>query len=153
MVGRDKYGVFPLRGKLLNVRDQTAKRVMENEELTHLRMILGLTPGKLYKTEEERSELRYGKVMLMTDQDHDGKFNLLCYSYIHTNFYFQDHILRVCLSISCTDFGHLYSNKMDSLNNSSLLLLKHSATMTLKPSIPHQNMVSHVKIYLLKSLP
>jgi DNA topoisomerase-2 len=68
--------VFPLRGKLLNVRDQTAKRVMENEELKHLRMILGLTPGKEYRTAEERAELRYGKVMLMTDQDHDG--TLLC---------------------------------------------------------------------------
>ena len=72
MVGRDTYGVFPLRGKLLNVRDQSAKRVMENEELKHLRMILGLTPGKEYRTEQERAELRYGKVMLMTDQDHDG---------------------------------------------------------------------------------
>lgn len=35
-------------------------------------MILGLTPGKEYKTADERAELRYGKVMLMTDQDHDG---------------------------------------------------------------------------------
>lgn len=82
MVGRDKYGVFPLRGKLLNVRDQSPKRVMENEELTHLRMILGLTPGKSYKTEEERAELRYGKVMLMTDQDHDGKFITFLFYFI-----------------------------------------------------------------------
>ena len=83
-MGRDKYGVFPLRGKLLNVRDQAAKRIMENEELKNLRIILGLTPGKAYTTEEERAELRYGKVMLMTDQDHDGtlsSFFSLCFAH------------------------------------------------------------------------
>lgn len=53
---------------------------MENEELSNLRLILGLTPGKEYSTPEERSEMRYGKVMLMTDQDHDGMAFL--YSFI-----------------------------------------------------------------------
>ena len=30
IVGRDHYGVFPLKGKLLNVRDATNKQIIEN---------------------------------------------------------------------------------------------------------------------------
>jgi DNA topoisomerase II len=63
--------VFPLRGKLLNVRSVETK-VSKNEELQNLKNILGLQFGKQYKDAKEREELRYGKVMLMTDQDHDG---------------------------------------------------------------------------------
>jgi DNA gyrase/topoisomerase IV subunit B len=33
IVGRDKYGVFPLKGKLLNVRDASAKSIMQNAEV------------------------------------------------------------------------------------------------------------------------
>ena len=48
IVGRDNFGVFPLRGKLLNVRDVTFKRIMENEEIKNLIKIIGLEPGKNY---------------------------------------------------------------------------------------------------------
>ena len=68
-VGREKWGVFPLRGKLLNVRDITIQKFNANEELTAIKKILGLEHGKVYKT---ISELRYGRVMVMADQDHDG---------------------------------------------------------------------------------
>lgn len=33
VVGRDKYGVFPLKGKMLNVRDSTTKSITENVEI------------------------------------------------------------------------------------------------------------------------
>lgn len=69
VVGRDKYGVFPLRGKLLNVRDASIKQVTDNAEITNLKKILGLETGKVY---QDTNKLRYGKVMIMTDQDHDG---------------------------------------------------------------------------------
>ena len=69
VVGRDKYGVFPLRGKMLNVRDASIKQITDNAEITNLKKILGLEVGKVYK---DTSKLRYGKVMIMTDQDHDG---------------------------------------------------------------------------------
>jgi len=69
VVGRDKYGVFPLRGKMLNVRDASMKQITDNAEITNLKKILGLEVGKDYK---DTSKLRYGKVMIMTDQDHDG---------------------------------------------------------------------------------
>lgn len=68
-VGREKWGVFPLRGKLLNVRDITIQKFNANEELTAIKKILGLEQGKQYK---DVSELRYGRVMVMADQDHDG---------------------------------------------------------------------------------
>ncbi len=68
-VGREKWGVFPLRGKLLNVRDITIQKFNANEELTAIKKILGLEQSKQYK---DVSELRYGRVMIMADQDHDG---------------------------------------------------------------------------------
>lgn len=68
-VGRERWGVFPLRGKLLNVRDITIQKFNANEELTAIKKILGLEQGKQYK---DIRELRYGRVMIMADQDHDG---------------------------------------------------------------------------------
>ena len=69
VVGRDRYGIFPLRGKLLNVREASAKQIMDNAEVGAIKKILGLQQGKVYK---DASGLRYGSVMIMTDQDHDG---------------------------------------------------------------------------------
>jgi len=69
IVGRDKYGVFPLRGKFLNVREANNKKIMENPEIQNLIKILGLQIGKKY---EDVKQLRYGSMMIMTDQDHDG---------------------------------------------------------------------------------
>ncbi|GMH56330.1 hypothetical protein TL16_g02109 [Triparma laevis f. inornata] len=72
IVGRDEYGVFPLRGKILNVRDVSTNVLGKNSEVKSLCTILGLDFGKKYDTEEEMQTLRYGKVMVMTDQDPDG---------------------------------------------------------------------------------
>ena len=69
VVGRDHYGVFPLKGKILNVRDQTEKRIYENEEISNLKKIIGLESDKEYM---DTKSLRYGKIMIMTDQDYDG---------------------------------------------------------------------------------
>lgn len=70
IVGRDTYGVFPLKGKLLNVRDiKNVKKIYENEEIKNIIKILGLEIGKKYNNS---SELRYGKVLCLTDQDEDG---------------------------------------------------------------------------------
>ena len=66
VVGRDKYGVFPLRGKILNVQDVAVQKIADNEEISHLKKIIGLESGREYT---ELSKLRYGKVMIMTDQD------------------------------------------------------------------------------------
>ena len=69
VIGRDKYGVFPLRGKLLNVRDAQMKKVTDNTEISNLVTILGLQYGKKYT---DTKSLRYGAILILTDQDVDG---------------------------------------------------------------------------------
>jgi DNA topoisomerase-2 len=69
VVGRDYYGAFPLKGKVLNVRDASVKKIKANDEIQNLLNITGLEFGKKYT---DTSELRYGKVIIMTDQDVDG---------------------------------------------------------------------------------
>ncbi|KAF9905433.1 DNA topoisomerase 2 [Linnemannia zychae] len=69
VIGRDNFGVFPLRGKLLNVRDMAASAVATNAEISNIKQILGLKQGMEYKSV---NDLRYGHLMIMTDQDHDG---------------------------------------------------------------------------------
>ena len=68
-VGRDKYGVFPLKGKVLNVREASIKQINSNAEIINIKKILALESNKKYK---DIKSLRYGKIMIMTDQDHDG---------------------------------------------------------------------------------
>jgi len=72
VVGRDKYGVFPLKGKLLNVRGASSKVIEKNEEVKALKIILGLKQGCDYASEADVKRLRYGHVMVMADQDPDG---------------------------------------------------------------------------------
>jgi DNA topoisomerase II len=69
VIGRDRYGVFPLRGKILNVKDATMQKISDNNEIAAIKKILGLEQNKKYK---DISQLRYGSIMIMTDQDHDG---------------------------------------------------------------------------------
>jgi len=69
VIGRDKYGVFPLKGKLKNVRDASNDSVMNNAEIQNIMKIMGLNIGRIYTS---ASSLRYGHIMIMTDQDHDG---------------------------------------------------------------------------------
>lgn len=69
VIGRNAFGVFPLRGKPRNVRDASIKQVTENEEFSNLKKILGLQHGKVYNS---LRELRYGRLMIMTDADLDG---------------------------------------------------------------------------------
>jgi DNA topoisomerase II len=69
VVGRERYGVFPLKGKIMNVKDISVVKKTANVELTHIKHILGLETGKVYT---DLKQLRYGRVMIMTDQDVDG---------------------------------------------------------------------------------
>jgi len=69
VVGREAWGVFPLKGKLLNVRDISAEKFAKNEELAAIKKILGLEQNKVYR---DLKSLRYGRLMIMADQDLDG---------------------------------------------------------------------------------
>ena len=69
VVGRDYYGVFPLKGKPLNVREAAHAQIVKNEEIQNIVKIMGLRFGTEYSN---AGSLRYGHLMIMTDQDHDG---------------------------------------------------------------------------------
>ena len=69
MVGQDYYGCFPLRGKMLNVRDAKSKTIANNTEVQNLMKILGIRVGEAYT---DVKNLRYGSILIMTDQDVDG---------------------------------------------------------------------------------
>jgi DNA topoisomerase-2 len=69
--GRDFFGVFPLRGKLLNVREATTSQINNNQEIIDIKKILGLKSGINY-TKDNINELRYGSILLMMDADEDG---------------------------------------------------------------------------------
>jgi DNA topoisomerase II len=70
---RNIIGVYPMKGKILNVRGETSKKINENKEITEIKKILGLETGKKYKDlNDVNNHLRYGKVLFMTDQDLDG---------------------------------------------------------------------------------
>ncbi|XP_062894044.1 DNA topoisomerase 2-alpha [Mobula hypostoma] len=86
VVGRDRYGVFPLRGKILNVREASHKQIMENAEINNMIKIIGLQYKKNYEDQESLKTLRYGKLMIMTDQDQDGShIKGLLINFIHHN--------------------------------------------------------------------
>jgi DNA topoisomerase-2 len=69
VVGTEKFGVYPLKGKVLNIRDATIQQLINNEELNNLKQIIGLQQNKEYR---DTSSLRYGRVMCLTDSDVDG---------------------------------------------------------------------------------
>ena len=95
VVGRDHYGVFPLRGKCKNVRDSSVAQLTSNQEFNDLKKILGLQQGKEYK---DLTELRYGRLMIMTDADADGShIKGLILNMIH---YFWPSLLQMNFVVS-----------------------------------------------------
>ena len=82
VVGRDSFGCFPLRGKMLNVRDCPSNKILKNQEVQYLMKILGLKIGETYT---DVKSLRYGSILIMTDQDVDGShIKGLIINFIHT---------------------------------------------------------------------
>lgn len=70
---RNCIGVYPMKGKILNVRGEHVKKISENKEIAEIKKILGLETGKEYTSlQDVHKSLRYGKILFMTDQDLDG---------------------------------------------------------------------------------
>lgn len=69
VVGQEFFGVYPLRGKVVNVRNVAPEELAKNAEYVALKQIIGLQEGVEYT---DASQLRYGKLLVMTDQDLDG---------------------------------------------------------------------------------
>ena len=65
---RKTQAVLPLRGKILNVASATTEKLSANQELSDLALALGVRPGKDFKLDD----LRYGRIIIMTDADVDG---------------------------------------------------------------------------------
>ena len=69
---RNTFGIYPLKGKLMNTLDQNIEKINNNKEITEIKKILGLQTGKAYTKDDIKKALRYGRVLIMTDQDLDG---------------------------------------------------------------------------------
>jgi DNA topoisomerase-2 len=85
--GGKLFGIFPLKGKLLNTRDKAGKDIAKNEEIANIKKIIGLRENLDYSIEKNMETLRYGRVMIMTDQDVDGShIKGLLINYFEHNF-------------------------------------------------------------------
>jgi topoisomerase IV subunit B len=90
---RENQAVLPLRGKILNVANAGKEKLAANQQLSDLIQALGAATGDSYREED----LRYDKVIIMTDADVDGAHIA---SLLITFFYRQMPLL--------IDQGHLY---------------------------------------------
>ena len=83
---RNTIGIYPLKGKVLNVRGEKTAKISENKEIAAIKKILGLESGKKYTSMADvNAHLRYGRIMVMTDQDLDGShIKGLCINLFHS---------------------------------------------------------------------
>lgn len=107
VIGRDRFGIFPLKGKPLNVRGTAISKVTANAEICSIVKILGLKYGEKY---QDTRSLRYGGLILLTDSDVDG-FHIcgLIMNIIH---YFWPELLRIGFVGFCsTPIVKIYHNR------------------------------------------
>ena len=83
---RNTIGIYPLKGKLLNVRGEGLKKIADNKEITDIKKILGLSSEMVYENlDDVNLHLRYGKIMILCDQDTDGShIKGLCINLFHS---------------------------------------------------------------------
>jgi topoisomerase-4 subunit B len=65
---RETQAILPLRGKILNVASAGAEKMSTNQELADLAQALGVQTGARFKLDD----LRYERIIIMTDADVDG---------------------------------------------------------------------------------
>jgi len=83
---RNTIGVYPMKGKIMNVRGEQVRKIAENKEIAEIKKILGLETGKEYNTiQDVAKSLRYSKIVIMCDADHDGShIKGLCANLFHS---------------------------------------------------------------------
>lgn len=72
ILGNDQYGIFPLRGKIVNPYGMSDSKLSQNDEYKNLKKIIGLQENVDYTKDSNFKTLRYGRVLVMSDQDLDG---------------------------------------------------------------------------------
>ncbi|MGZ3313903.1 MAG: toprim domain-containing protein, partial [Caulobacteraceae bacterium] len=65
---RRNQAILPLRGKILNVASATGEKADQNKELSDLMLALGVQGGSRFRDDD----LRYDRIIIMTDADVDG---------------------------------------------------------------------------------
>ena len=85
IIGHERFGVFPIRGKMLNTRDATPEQIQKNQEITKIKQILGLKQNIDYSDDDNFKQLNYGGIIILTDQDLDGShIKGLVINFIHS---------------------------------------------------------------------
>jgi DNA topoisomerase-2 len=85
--GRDWFGIYALRGKVLNVRNAKAAAIAKNAVISDIIKALGATLGADYTLEKLFMTLRYGRILIITDADVDGiHISGLLQNMVHTLF-------------------------------------------------------------------
>nr|WIL05274.1 topoisomerase IIA [Pithovirus mammoth] len=71
--GRDYIGIYPIRGKLLNVMNANPMQIANNDVISRLKEVIGLREGLDYSIQKNFETLRYGHLIILADADVDGK--------------------------------------------------------------------------------
>ncbi len=161
--GRDYYGIYPIRGKFINVQDATKKQISENQEFVNLQKIIGLEIGKEYD-ENNIKDLRYGKsIIIFTDQDHDGfhikglllnMFNFFWPSLLKIDDYFKIFITPIIKTTNVKETKEFFSlssfNKWkESTENYSKYTIKYYKGLGTNTAIEAKGYFKNLEKYLI----
>lgn len=107
VIGRDRFGIFPLKGKPLNVRGTAITKVTANAEICNIVKILGLKYGEKYT---DTNSLRYAGVIALADSDVDGSH--ICALIMNIFHYFWPELLAMgYLGFCSTPIVKVYQKK------------------------------------------
>jgi DNA topoisomerase-2 len=85
--GKRYNGIFPMRGKPVNPADKSEEKVRKNKELTVLIKYIGIKNGVDYTDDNNYRQLRYQRIVILTDADVDGiHITGLVYNIFHKRF-------------------------------------------------------------------
>lgn len=108
--GPDYIGLFPMKGKPLNVMNAPYQQIRDNEEITELVKMLGLRWGFDYTIEDNFNTLRYGHFVILADSDDDGKHIIgLVMNFFHC--YFPSLLARGFVMYLRTPILRVYKGK------------------------------------------
>ena len=162
IIGRDHNGVFPLRGKLLNVFGMKAKSALEHKEIMHLTQILELEPNKIYD-ETNTKNLPYRHIVIFTDQDTDGSHIMgLVLTFIREFFpsiltlwpnfvqRFATHIVKAKIGNEQKSFFSLQKNTRNGVAIANLRMSNTTRVLVHPPTKKQENTFKTFKLILQK---